>query len=402
MFRKILLGMTSFCLGLSASEPTPFTHIKKFTNARLLLNHQIREGELWVAEGKIIPPQPKADSVIDAGGKILAPGFIDLQINGGFGCDFSRNPEKIDVVAKELLQYGVTAFLPTVISSTPSQYRSVLPHLQPRTFGKEGAAVLGIHLEGPFFSAAYAGAHHPGMIVSSFEEPIEAVYGDLQGVKLVTLAPELPGGLHLIRLLKDRGIVVSAGHSAASLEQMQAGIEAGIELVTHLFTRMSSFHHRHAGIIGAALLNPSIPYSLIVDGVHLSPETVLLSWRCNPDGLFLISDAMEALGMPPGQYKLGTLDVEIHGDQIYLSGTQTLAGSVLRMDRAVRNLHAMTKCSKAEALEAASLKPAKLIHAYPQKGTLEVGADADFIILSDELEVESTYLGGELSWQRNS
>jgi N-acetylglucosamine-6-phosphate deacetylase len=390
---------TTFLLDEKAAHLLKSSKVQRFTNARVLIDNQIQDGELWIAGGKVIPPQGRADVEIDVEGRIIAPGYIDIQINGGFGCDFSRNPEQIDMVARKLLQYGVTAFLPTLISSSPEQYRAALPRLQPRTFGKEGAAVLGIHLEGPFFSPQYAGAHNRDFLQCSYKDPIESVYGDLKGVKIVTLAPEIPGGTTLIQQLKKRGIFVSVGHSAANLEQVRAGIDAGIGLATHLFNSMSPYHHRSPAIVGAALIDPSLPYSLILDGIHLSRESVLLCWYCNPSGLILISDATEALGLPEGNYKLGTLDIEVHGEQIYLAGTRTIAGSNLNLSKAVRMLHAITGCSKAEALSAASLKPAQLIQAYPNKGTLAVGADADFILLSDELEVEATYVGGELAWK---
>lgn len=392
---------TSFILDEEAASLLKNGYTTRFINARLLLDHEIQEGELWVSKGKIIPPQSQGDLVVDIHGKILAPGFIDIQINGGFGCDFSRNPEKVDLVARELLQFGVTAFLPTVISSSPSQYRSILPKLRPRTFGTKGAAILGVHLEGPFFSSSYAGAHNPQFIVPSFNSAIETTYGDLQGVKLVTLAPEIPGGADLIKLLESRGILVAAGHSAATFDQIRSSTAMGIGLATHLFNAMSPYHHRNPGIVGAALIDPQLPYSLIVDGIHLCPETISLCWRCNPNGLILISDATEALGLPDGSYKLGTLEIELQGDQIYLSGSRTIAGSNLNLNKAVRLLHSIAKCSKVEALEAASLKPAKLIKVHPQKGTLAIGSDADFVVLSDELQVEATYVGGELAWNLN-
>jgi N-acetylglucosamine-6-phosphate deacetylase len=162
---------------------------------------------------------------------------------------------------------------------------------------------------------------------------------------------------------------------------------------------MPPFLHRQSGIIGAALISPQIPYSLIVDGVHINAETVVLCWKCNPEGLILISDATEALGLPEGRYKLGTNAIEVKGDAIYLVGTTTIAGSNLRLDKGVRLLHALTRCSKEEALEAASLKPAKLLELYPKKGSLSPGADADFVVLTEDLEVDATYVGGTLAWQ---
>ena len=390
---------TSFILDEKAASLIHGKAVKQFINGRILLNHQFLERDLWVAEGKIISPRDRADIVIDLGGKITAPGFIDIQINGGFGCDFSRNPEKLDCVAKRLLQFGVTGFLPTVISSTPDQYRRVLSRLQPRHFGKEGASALGIHVEGPFLSPQYAGAHNPDHFQDASRFSAEEVYGDLTGVKLATVAPEIPGGMELIRFLSERGVVVSIGHSGASFEQTNQALKNGASLATHLFNAMTPYHHRKPGMIGAALIHPQFAYSLIVDQVHLSAESIVLCWRCNPQGLILISDATEALGLPNGRYHLGSFEIELDEKGVCLAGSKTIAGSNLNLNRAVRLLHSITNCTKAEALEAASLKPAQLLGLYPSKGTLEIGADADFIILSEELEVEATYVGGELAYR---
>jgi N-acetylglucosamine-6-phosphate deacetylase len=373
--------------------------VKKFYNARVLLDHKIQKGELWVSEGKIIAPQEKPDLAIDVQEALLAPGFIDLQINGGFGCDFSQEPDRIAQVAKRLPHYGVTSFLPTIISCQKEQYRAILPLLQPRTFGNTGAAILGIHLEGPFFSSVYCGAHDKHCLLSGYDlanSSIEEIYGNLQGVKMVTLAPEIPGALELIKRLRQENIVVAAGHSNATFEEMQAGIEAGVSFVTHLFNAMPSYHHRNPGVVGAALIRPALPYSLIADGIHLCSETISLCWRCNPEGLILVTDSTAALGLPSGTYKLGTMEIEVSNGCVHLAGSKTIAGSALSLDQAVRHLRAVTECSVVQALEAASLKPAELLHLYPAKGTLEVGADADFLILTTDLYVKAAYLGGEL------
>jgi len=381
-------------------EPASRSLIKRFTRARLLRGRQIEEGELWILEGKIIPPQNEADLTLDLKGALVAPGFIDLQINGAFGCDFSRNPERIEEAARRLTQYGVTAFLPTLVSTTPERYRALLPLLQPRTLPRT-AAILGIHLEGPFLSHQYCGAHRKGALRGSLENTsLEEFYGSLEGVKLVTLAPELPGALETIKKLRQAKIRVAAGHSNASFLEMRKGIESGISLSTHLFNAMHPFHHRDAGLIGAALTDPNHAYTLIVDNVHLSPETTLLCWKCNPEGLILISDAIEALGVGDGIYSLGTETIHVRQNVALVGDTGRIAGSVLSLDQAVRNFRAITHCSIPEALEAASLKPAKLLGLYPLKGSLEVGADADFVVLTDQLMVRATYIAGELAWGR--
>lgn len=388
-----------FFLDSEAAQQLDKKAVRRFANARLLIDHRIQEGDLWVANGKIVAPQDQADEEIDVRGRILAPGFIDLQINGGFGCDFSRNPERISEVARQLPQFGVTSFFATVVSSSRERYRAVLPRLQPCEFCGEGAANLGIHLEGPFFAPAYAGAHDPQYILPE-GEALEGVYGDLQGVKLVTLAPELPKADQLIRELKSQGIRVLAGHSAATLEQMKTGIETGVGCCTHLFNAMKPFHHREPGIPGAALLQPQLPYTLILDGAHLASETLMLCWKCNPEGMILVTDATEILGLPDGKYQLGSMNIEAYNDRVYVANTHTIAGSRLSLDKAVRTLHRLTGCSLAAALEAASLKPAQFAGLYPAKGVLAIGSDADFILLSDALDVEATYIGGTLVWSQ--
>ena len=204
----------------------------------------------------------------------------------------------------------------------------------------------------------------------------------------------------MIQLLKKKHIKIAAGHSNATFSQMQVGIEMGIGLVSHLFNGMRPYNHRDAGIVGSALMQQTLFYSLIADGIHICPETISLCYRCNPKGLILVTDATAALGLSDGKYQLATMSIEVQDRKVYLAGTQTLAGSTLSLDEAVRRLRSVTQCSIVEALEAASLKPAQLIDAYPAKGSLEIGGDADFLILDDDLYVQATYVNGELAWKK--
>lgn len=379
------------------SDPT----IRCFRHARLLRERTISEEDLWIANGQVIEPQKNADEYIEMHGKLIAPGFIDLQINGGFGCDFSTQPEKVEEVAKKLLPYGTTSFLPTVITSSQEQYHSVLPQLQPRKLNNQGAEILGIHLEGPFCSPYYRGAHNLSLIQEQASSAT-SLYGNLEGVKIVTLAPEINGGLNLIHELKKQNIVVSVGHSNADSQKMKEALGAGINLITHLFNAMKPYHHRDPAIIGCALSQQKMFYSLIVDGHHLDDECVRLCWRCNPEGLILISDAMQALGCLDGMHKLGSQWIDLIGNAPYVKDTNTIAGSILPLNQAVKNLKRITQCRSEEALNAASLKPSQLLRLYPKKGALKIGSDADFVVLSDELEIEATYIQGELAWQKNS
>lgn len=374
--------------------------VYQFTNAQLVIDGSLTKGDLWISNGKIVPPQSQADQVIDLKENIIAPGFIDLQINGAFGCDFTRNPENVEIIAQQLVQYGITGFLPTLVSSDPSYYQHAIPLLQPRICS-HGATILGIHLEGPYFSAVYHAAHDISQLKTSFSGEPKEIYGSLQGVKIVTLAPEIPGGLDLVKKLSELGIIVSIGHSSASYEESVAAIKSGASFTTHLFNAMTPFHHRNTGIIGAVLVDQLVPYSLIVDGFHLSPETVQLCWRCSPEGIILVSDATEALGLPDGIYQLGSMATQVHGEQIYIAGTNTIAGSNISINKTIKNLRKFTDCSIPAAIEAASTKPAKLIGVYPQKGSLNSGSDADFVILSQDLDVLATYVRGVKLWERD-
>lgn len=356
-----------------------------FTNGKIVRRHQIVAEDLWVSNGKIVPPQPNADTFLDMEGRLIAPGYIDLQINGAFGVDFSLGLEQLQTVASGLPRYGVTSFLPTVISTTPEKYRKILPEFRRCT----GAEPLGIHLEGPFLNPAQSGAHQKKYFLE-FEKGLEECYGSLANVKIVTLAPELKGADKVIAKLKEMGIIVSAGHTQASYDEMN---RSGIKLATHLFNAMAPFHHRFPGVIGAALTRSELSYTIIADGIHIDPIALKLAWEANPKGLILISDAMIALGKGKGKYRFGEQEVEVHDDKAVLAGTERIAGSVLTLDTAVRNLCKATGCTVVEAIECASLKPAKLL-GLKNKGHLEFGADADFNILSQDLEVKACYVAG--------
>ncbi|MCE5317273.1 MAG: N-acetylglucosamine-6-phosphate deacetylase [Parachlamydia sp.] len=363
----------------------------RFRGGKLLRKGSLVEEDLWIQGPQIIEPAEHCDDEVDVQGLIIAPGYIDLQINGGYGRDFSTDSDALETICSALPRHGVTSFLPTIISSTPEEYQRLLPPLmQQMEKPPKGAIPLGLHLEGPFLHPDFAGAHPKEKLTS-----VHNSYGSLDWVRMITLAPELKQAHDYILMLKEKGIVASAGHTGATYHEAKQAIEAGIYAVTHLFNGMAPFHHREPGLIGAALTHPGLAFSLILDGIHVHPAAVNMAWRANPEGLFLVSDAMAALGLDDGTYRLGSRTVTVKGNIVTLRGTHTLAGSVLGLDQAVRNLRAWTGCSIAEALEAASLKPAKLL-GLTQKGRLDIGADADLVILDRDLFVQSTYSGGEL------
>lgn len=375
--------------------------ITRYYNGFLLRSHELINEDLWVENGKIVAPQKKADHEIDLKGQIIAPGYIDLQINGGFGVDFSNEPEKVEIVANKLPQYGVTAFLPTLISSDSKTYKRNLNQIKSKR-NENQAEILGIHLEGPFFSSEKVGAHNPHLI-RTFEQidSIDDFYGNLDHVKIVTLAPELAQSSSIISYLKGKNIIVSAGHTNADYETTEKGVQEGISMATHLFNAMPPLHHRTPGVVNAFLTNPNLFYSIIVDKVHVHPAMVHLAWRANPDGLILVTDAIAALGKPQGEYFLGGQEVVVDETTAFVKGTSTLAGSILSMDAAVRNFKDATNCTLIQAIECASLKPAKLLGIDSYKGTLNVGADADFIILDEDLFVQACYIAGKLAFKKN-
>lgn len=352
-----------------------------YRGAKLVRNHALIQEDLWVVNGKIAPPQPKADKIHSVEGKIIAPGYIDLQINGAFGVDFATDFSPLEPIVKGLRQQGVLNFLPTLISSPLPHYRNWKSHYL------NHPSVLGVHYEGPFLNIGKGGAHSKKDIVPIDEEAVFSLLEHLGGIKIVTLAPEIPYALSLAQKLSAKGIIVAAGHSLATYEEAQKGFKAGVKLVTHLFNAMTSIQHRHPGLPVAALNDPDIYYSMIVDGIHVHPGMVKMAWEHKPSKLILITDAMAAMGLEGGLYRLGKQMVEVSNGEARIAGKKKLAGSILTMDQAVRNLHSMAECSIVEAIEAATLRPAELLGISNRKGTLAIGADADIIFLDEDLKV---------------
>ncbi|KAJ8253671.1 hypothetical protein COCON_G00202830 [Conger conger] len=394
--------------------------ITQFINCRILKDHRLQREDLWVREGKILDPEKLffdeegfADVRVDCEGNILAPGFIDVQINGGFGIDFSLATDDVNagvtLVAKKLLEHGVTSFCPTLVTSPPHIYHKVLPEIKVHDGGVQGAGVLGLHLEGPFISLEKKGAH-PEKYLRSLNtggagELLET-YGQLDKVSIVTLAPELPNSLPVVRELAQRGITVSLGHSVASLSQAEDAVKQGASFITHLFNAMLPFHHRDPGIVGL-LTSDQVPadrmvyYGMIADGIHTNPAALRIAHRAHPAGLVLVTDAITAMGLPPGRHTLGQQVIEIDGLNAYVAGTKTLCGSIATMDMCIRHFRQASGCSVEAALEAASLHPAQLLGLTHRKGTLDYGTDADFAMLDDDLNVRETYIAGQQVWKKN-
>ena len=353
---------------------------------------------ILVQDGRIAAVHAGADSHADivAGGWIV-PGLIDLQVNGAFGFDLTADSSTIASLASRLPATGVTGFLGTLISSPLESYSRMLHDLDQAAAEARGARVLGVHLEGPYLSPRRKGAHNPVYLRTPSLDEIDRWVAS-PSVRLVTVAPELPGALEFIRHLRTRNLAVSAGHSDATYEQAAAGFDAGVTWGTHLFNAMSPLAHREPGLAGA-LLSCGVPYGLIADGIHVHPAAVKLAWRAEgPKGLTLVTDAMAAMGMTPGQYRLGDREVTFDTRSARLADG-TLAGSILQMDQAVRNLITFTGCSLAEAITAASATPARIIGLASQ-GQIAPGFSADLVLLDPSIHVQMTLVAGQVVYSR--
>jgi N-acetylglucosamine-6-phosphate deacetylase len=332
---------------------------------------------------------------VELDGLWLAPGYIDLQVNGAAGHDITANPETIWAVGEAIAPTGVTAFVPTVVTAprgTAEAAQAVLAAGPPA--GYRGATVLGLHIEGPFLSPRRNGAHDPALLRDP-DPAFVAGWSRASGIVMATIAPELPGALELIRELTGRDIVVSLGHSAASLEVGRAGIDAGARYATHLFNAMPPLGHRDPGLIAALLADPRVTVGTIPDTIHVHPAMLDLAWRIvGPDRFSVVTDAISALGMEHGSFLLGDREVSVDATGPRLADGR-LAGSVLTLDAAVRNLAAATGCDAATAVVAATSVPAGVLGLI-DRGRIATGGHASLTVLTPGLEVVATVVEGRI------
>jgi N-acetylglucosamine-6-phosphate deacetylase len=350
-----------------------------------LVDGRLLPGDLEVVDGRIA----RVGLAGGTGRGLAVPGFIDLQVNGYGGVDFlDADADGYRRAGAVLLECGVTAYLPTLITTPEEQVLAAM-----REVPNDEAArprILGMHLEGPFLSPSRLGTHE----ASARRDPDPALLErllDAGPVRLMTLAPELPGAGELIDRLLERGVVVSLGHSDATAEQANAAFDRGARAVTHLFNAMRPFLHRDPGIVGAALARDDVVVSIILDGIHLAPETARVAWRAASGRLALVTDAITAAGVADGEYSFGNFDVQVHEGTVR-GPDGVLAGSVLTMIEAVRNLHALGAPLE-EAVAAATSTPARVL-GEPDLGRLAVGLPADLVVLDDSLEIERVLVAG--------
>jgi len=351
--------------------------------------------DLPIVDGLVAGAPATGCKELDGTGLVAAPGFVDLQCNGAHGIDLAGQPERLWELSTLLPRYGVTAWLPTIVTSpaeTTDRALAALAAGPPE--GWQGAVPLGLHLEGPFLSPDHRGAHDPRLLCPP--DPVRSAgWSRAAGVALVTLAPELPDALELVEALVARGVVVSAGHTGATAEEAREAVGAGVTWVTHLWNAMAPLHHREPGLVGTALGDGRLHAGLIADGIHVDPAVVALTAAAMGERLVLVTDAVSALGLPPGTHRLGPVDVEVAEGRGVRLRDGTLAGSDLSLDQAVRNLVAFTGWPLARAAAAASSAPAAVL-GDPGRGGLAPGQRGDVAVLDRAGQVLATVVAGHV------
>ena len=356
---------------------------------------------------------PAGIAASDFGDAVMAPGYIDLHIHGSAGYDvMDETADALPASEHLLAQHGVTSYFPTTVTAPMDATLRALERLADaiekrecennnnnnNEDGKRRALPLGIHLEGPFISPARRGVHPPENLLAPTLTTFERFWQAARGrIRMMTIAPELEGAPEVIAEAARRGVCLSMGHSDADFAAAERGIAAGARHATHTFNAMRPLSHntldnRSPGILGAVLTDHRVSADIIADGVHLDPVIVKLFAKAKgPEQTVLITDATSAAGMPDGRYRLGSLEVDVRDGKCMMDGK--LAGSVLTMDRAVRNLARFAEWDLPQAVAAASRNPARAAR-IANKGVLAAGADADFVVLSPEGEVLRTFVGG--------
>ena len=376
------------------------------TGGTLLTPHQTLPQHTLVIEGaKIVAIQPNGvsagpeDTVIDAQGMWVAPGLIDVHIHGSAGYDtMDATTEALHGLARFLAQHGVTGYLPTTGAAPSAATLAAIQNVAVCPQPADGAHHLGVHLEGPYLSAAHKGAQP----VEHLRDADPAEYGEWFAsgvVRLMTIAPERKGALVCIEQGVAQNIEFAIGHSGATYEQVLEAADRGLRQSTHTFNGMLGLHHREPGTVGAVLTDDRIYAQVIADGVHLHPAVVKLLVRAKGVGrTILITDAVRAAGLPDGEYNLLGFKVTVRGG-VPRTETGSLAGSTLTMDTGLRNLMTFAGLSLNEALMTATSTPAEAMGWSGRKGVLAVGADADVILLDANLTVRQTIVAGRVVYQ---
>lgn len=377
------------------------------TNARLAAAPQgAADHYLTLSDGRIADigrgvVDGSFDAELDANGRIVAPGFIDVHIHGAGGSDsLDGDREAMETIAQTLARMGTTGFLATTFAVRETEHRHLrgLAELTGADLG--GAHLLGIHMEGPFINLKRKGGILPEVIYPSSQEAVEEILDATDGaLRIMTIAPEMPGNLDVIRRLAAAGTVPSIGHSDATYEETLRGFDAGVGHVTHLYNAMPGLHHREPGPLLAIFENEGIRAEIISDGVHVCSDVVRWTARqLGADRCVCVTDGIHGTGLPEGRYEFNGREYESRGGTArYLDGS--LIGTTLGLGEILRRFVRWTGMPLADAIRTVTANPARAIGLESRKGSIEVGKDADLVILDDDLEVRTTIVSGDVVFQ---
>jgi len=374
-----------------------YTPAEEITNPLLV----IEDGHITEISSRASHASPANATFVDFGDAALAPGFLDIHIHGGAGLDVMlASTAELPRLGQFLSSHGVTGYFATTVAAPLDSTCAALDRLADvieKKTSDEGATEarpLGIHLEGPFLSHKRRGVHPPEYLVEPTIKIFEKLWQAARGhVRMMTIAPEISGAMEVIAEAARRKVCVSIGHSDAELPVAQEAVRNGARHATHTFNAMRPLDHRNPGIIGEVLSDDTVTADIIADGIHVSPEVVKLFLQAKgPERAVLITDAMSATGMPDGRYQLGPIQVEVKDGKC--TAGNSLAGSVLTMDRAVRNVTRFSNWTLPKAVRAATLNPAHAVGLSAKYGRLAVGVEANFVVLSPAGDVLKTIVGG--------
>ncbi len=380
---------------IGGSVITPFRVVKNGT----IIIEDGKISELGKTSDIIIPDDTE---IVDVSGRIICPGFVDLLVHGGGGHGFADdNPSSVEKVSKYFLEHGSTSVLASLYAKPEKRLLKDLQKLADFIEAHPESNIRGIHMEGPYLNKQLKGAMNANYLwtpsVESWNKLWEASKGN---IKIMTIAPELPGAYAVMRAAAQKGVVLSIGHSMATYDEIEIAIDNGAAHVTHIFNAMSPLHHRHPGIILSSLLRNELKIELIADTLHVHPAVMELLLRLKgANGIILVSDSIRAGGMHEGEYEFADQKVFMRAKKAYLADG-TLAGSTLTLNMAVKNMVETANAKVTEAVRMASLNGAKVINLDQRKGILAVGKDADMVVLNSCYEVETTILGGKIAYQK--
>ena len=376
-----------------------YTPIEEIANPLVV----IEDGRITDISSRASHPSPANTTIVDFGDSVLVPGYVDIHMHGGAGLDLMRaSVAELPRLGQFLVSHGVTGYFATTVAAPLDATCKALERLADAIESNEHAdksaaqaRPLGIHLEGPFLSHKRRGVHPPEYLVEPTVPIFEKLWQAARGqVRMMTIAPEIPGAMEVIAEAARRNVCVSIGHSDAELPVARQAVQAGAHHATHTFNAMRPLDHRNPGIIGEVLSNDAMTADIIIDGIHVSPEVVEIFLRAKgPERAVLITDAISAAGMPDGRYELGPIQVEVKNGKC--TAGDSLAGSVLTMDQAVRNVTRFSHWTLREAVRAATLNPAQAAGLSSSHGKLVAGAEATFVVLSPSGDVLKTIVGGK-------